>query len=379
MFKLVNFFFGKNLYLFYNQVLPPLTNLFLAFWISNSFFTDEKDDYAILITIISISLVLFGFNSKSIVQYKANNNYLTNLENAKFINLIFSISITLLSFFFLRNYTILVVVICLHCISELTIEYFKYNLNKKKLVITRSVKSLLDLLIFFIVINLYSSVDSRLLALCISSFIVIICFYKQSIPSPTSISMTGIKSVLSYTFPLLIYSGSIILFTMGDRFILNYFSIEELYTYFLMSTLANGNILLTSALMPVILNKNITEENYSYKKDLISWTQKIVVLIILISFFVFILTHFELIDLDANWIYFYLFLSLSSIFQLPYFFSIQKLLAIGNTYPLIPIGLSALFLSLILNLILINFIGVFGSCLSSILTSLWISYRSLRL
>ena len=131
MFKLVNFFFGKNLYLFYNQVLPPLTNLFLAFWISNSFFTDEKDDYAILITIISISLVLFGFNSKSIVQYKANNNYLTNLENAKFINLIFSISITLLSFFFLRNYTILVVVICLHCISELTIEYFKYNLNKK--------------------------------------------------------------------------------------------------------------------------------------------------------------------------------------------------------------------------------------------------------
>ena len=79
------------------------------------------------------------------------------------------------------------------------------------------------------------------------------------------------------------------------------------------------------------------------------------------------------------WLFLYLLLSISSIFQLPYFFSIQRFLAAGNTYVLISIGVSALFLNVILNLILINYIGVYGSCISSIITSLWISYRAQKL
>ena len=326
MFRFINSFFGQNLYLFYNQILPPLTNLFLAFWISNSIFSEEKDSYAILITIISISLVFFGFNSKSIVQNKANDKYIVNLENAKFINLTFSFFLLIFSLFFLNKYILLVTVVCFHCISELTIE-----------------------------------------------------FYKQSIPKLNLVSFSRVKSVLSYTFPLLIYSGSIILFTMGDRFLLDYFSIDELYTYFLMSTLANGNILLTSALMPVILDKSISLKNYSFNRDLINWTQNIILLVVLVSIFVFSLRLLDLVILDNNWFFLYLLLSISSIFQLPYFFSIQGLLARGKTSVLIPIGISALAISFIFNLILINYLGVYGSCVTSIITSLWISYKALRL
>ena len=146
-----------------------------------------------------------------------------------------------------------------------------------------------------------------------------------------------------------------------------------------MSTLANGNILLTSALMPVILDKSISLKNYSFNRDLINWTQNIILLVVLVSIFVFSLRLLDLVILDNNWFFLYLLLSISSIFQLPYFFSIQGLLARGRTSVLIPIGISALAISFIFNLILINYLGVYGSCVTSIITSLWISYKALRL
>ena len=84
---------------------------------------------------------------------------------------------------------------------------------------------------------------------------------------------------------------------------------EMKYTYFLMSTLANGNILLTSALMPVILDKSITQKNYSFNKDLIRWIKNIIILVLMVATFIFFLKKLDFVTLDNNWIILYFLLS----------------------------------------------------------------------
>ena len=81
----------------------PIINLVLAIIVSGLGSNNDKNEYALFVTMLSISIVIYGFNSKVIVQNKGNNSYDERVDNAKLINLIFGLILILSTLIFFRE------------------------------------------------------------------------------------------------------------------------------------------------------------------------------------------------------------------------------------------------------------------------------------
>lgn len=349
--------------------LGPASNLILAFILSQ---TAEKENYATYMTILSIIMVLYGFNGKSAIQRKINIDYNLTLNIQNWLNI--SWLPILLIFYLIYGFDHIILFAIstwIYCSTELTLERLRYNLQLNRYLLYRVTKVLIDLISFYVLINLFqiNIINARSTSLLISSVIIFLLSTNFKKPS-SEISMSKVKEHLKLGLGMLMYSFSMIMFTMSDRLILDYYDKNEYYTYFLMSTCASVQMMIGASLGPIFMNNIIHDKsNKLFERYLIS-----IHVISTIGIFCVLscLIRFRIVSVESEWQLYFVVLSIAATIQSIYITRVQELIGKSEFYQLFKIAGTAASLLIFLNLSLVPYFGTASSAFTMMLCSMFL-------
>ena len=357
--------------------LGPLSNLIVAIYLSKFL---DKESYATFMTFISFILVVFGFNAKSAIQRKLDLNYAKTINIQKWINLSwFVILIPLTYVFFPRPNVVLLLSIWFHCSAELVLERLRYDLSLDRYLFWRFLKIFLDVLLFISINQVKTLVESRSISLLMSSALLHIFLFKYVLPNTINFSLLDVKKHLKLGVGMLIYSTLMIIFTLSDRLVMDYYGTESYYLYFLMSSVGSIHMMVGSSLAPYFMFREL---NNSIKKTEASWVLPSLHLLIYIGSTVVlaIFSYNRFVHLGNHWFLYLSILSLAGYFQALYIKKVQIFIGRSAYRVLVVIIAPIVLLSLVGNLLLIPVFGVVSSALILLVGSLIMFFiLSLRL
>jgi O-antigen/teichoic acid export membrane protein len=165
-----------------------------------------------------------------------------------------------------------------------------------------------------------------------------------------------------------------IIFSIADRFILDYYNIDSYYTYFLMSSVASIQMMLGASMAPMFMaslaGDHSLNPNVRRNINLVHFVLLLILFIILS-----LLVEYKVIELNNSWVQFYLLLSVSSVLQANYIYRVQALIGISSYIKLVKISLPVAVAGLVLNFVFVPFFGALTAGIVSLLSSLIILYK----
>lgn len=352
--------------------LGPISNLLIAFYLSEFL---DKESYASFMTIISLILVVFGFNAKSAIQRKLNLSYTKVINIQNWINLLWLPLIVCLTYsLYPEPNIILSLCVWFYCSSELVLERLRYDLDLNRYLFWRFVKIVLDIILFISISQSELLVYSRTVSMLISSGLLLLFLHKYVIPTSIRFSIKEIYNHVRLGLGMLTYAVSMILFSLSDRLVMDYYKEEAYYTYFLMSSAGSVHMMIGSSLAPyfMFLTVNSKGEHRSRSNFLIY----IHLLVYLVSFAVlFFLDHHEFVLLNNLWIAYFTILSFGGIFQAYYIQKVQVFVGNSAYKTLIVIVAPVTVVAFILNVLLVPVYGAMASALILLIGSICLLYR----
>lgn len=271
--------------------------------------------------------------------------------------------------------------IFLNSISEMFRSIFQINEDAKSIAIIQVIAYVSQ----FIFVLFYSikdtlNIEKVMVSIIIYELILILGYsYLKSYSFTLSTKIASFKANLSFALPFIIYSGAIWIFQISDRWILQYFKdLEEVGIYTLAFQL--GNIAIWVA-QPI--NKSLAPRiDKAFVKDGIGMLEKIhnrfLPIYLLIAVLSIILTSsfgvFYLVVIAPEQyltgIPVMLILILGGIFRILYLPFINVIRALKKT-PRVAVGSSVfMVINLLLNLMLIPWIGMYGAAIATLLSNI---------
>lgn len=353
--------------------LTPATNLLVAFYLSKF---SSKETYATYMSILSVLVVVFGFNAKSVVQRRLVKDHTKAIKIQNWINVFW---LPIIVFFVIMKYSRLQLVIALsmwtYCLGEIVMERMRYNLDSNKFLLSKVVRSLLDILLFIALSYFLNDLlIGRVISIFTSSILIIIYLYPYVRLERLTASWTDYLNHIKLGFGMLLYSLSMMIFSISDRFILDYYNIDSYYTYFLMSSVASIQMMLGASLAPIFmasLNGNYQlSAKAKYNINIIH-----LVLLVFLYFLLSAMDNYGLIELDNSWVKIYFLLSLSAVAQANYIYRVQGLIGMSSYANLVRIAMPVAVLSLVLNFVFVPYYGALTAGIVSVFSSLIILYK----
>lgn len=382
------------------KVLVLISNIFILIIIANHYGSSTFGfyQYAMSITVlVSILLLLIdGRIVKKEYEFYSFKTVVLNTTLGKLFLGIISFSIGLIVILFSNRgseYSNILVILLLNIIiinlSFGIQNYFEYHLQSKKVVIASNIATIISVTFQIIAVYLNFPIIAIAIILVISNLIkLIIIVFQYLLISKNyekgEISVSLIKKIITYSIPLSIAASAAIIYTKVDQVMLgNMINDSSVGVYAVSTKMLNVATILILPIQVSVFPKML--ELYKHNKDkYLKFYKSLTCTLTLISLFIIVIALL-LGNLLIGIIFSEEYQASFKIFQIQIFVSLfmynaalrsSHFTITEDTKIIMVTQIIAVVLNILLNVVLINFIGIYGAAIATVLTqffSLFIS------